>query len=290
MDHSSHHHTHLPGSTGHRPHPQSAHTQSAHTNQDVATILGIPNTGYPFETCIGRAVTRNRRCRHLITLSNTTISMDYVAQANGLFNRNLDLKDLEPMLQNIASALLCQQNHQDQISEVVETWMRKLVDYRAERNRQRLALHREHGRLWDQAYIQSHIVLMNAQAANNAFRVPLVGPPDSNLYQHAIAQQLPYLYGLQPAIAKRRDIEEDCPICFTPLDQPPFSCPDSSTEKKAPSISVDADSVWWCKSGCGKNFHRSCMDEWIKNSTRRRTNPTCPNCRVKWFTIHFPFA
>jgi hypothetical protein len=34
----------------------------------------------------------------------------------------------------------------------------------------------------------------------------------------------------------------------------------------------------WCKAQCGVNFHKACMDQWLKRAPSR----TCPACRRSW--------
>ncbi|RDA91543.1 hypothetical protein CP533_4375 [Ophiocordyceps camponoti-saundersi (nom. inval.)] len=60
---------------------------------------------------------------------------------------------------------------------------------------------------------------------------------------------------------KRRAIEGDCSICFCELE------------------SNDAQAIVWCRAACGQNFHRQCMNTWIRKSDR---SPRCPMCRRPW--------
>ncbi|EMC97308.1 hypothetical protein BAUCODRAFT_33029 [Baudoinia panamericana UAMH 10762] len=57
----------------------------------------------------------------------------------------------------------------------------------------------------------------------------------------------------------RKDIEGDCPICFTEFD--------------------DNDATIWCRAACGNNIHQQCFDRWAKV---RAGNITCPFCRTLW--------
>jgi hypothetical protein len=60
---------------------------------------------------------------------------------------------------------------------------------------------------------------------------------------------------------QRRKIEPDdeCPICFEVLA---------------------GEETVWCINSCKNNFHRKCMDTWLKE-----TDATCPLCRAEWDTI-----
>jgi hypothetical protein len=76
--------------------------------------------------------------------------------------------------------------------------------------------------------------------------------------------------------ASRQPIEGDCPICLDPL-----LSDDESSE----------DRIAWCAEGCGNNFHRNCLNEWIhsgdaitipRTSTRRTSCPMCRNDQNRW--------
>ena len=56
----------------------------------------------------------------------------------------------------------------------------------------------------------------------------------------------------------RKPIADDCPICFTRLEE--------------------EESVW-CKASCGNNVHKSCFEHWAKT---KPGNATCVYCRAPW--------
>lgn len=58
----------------------------------------------------------------------------------------------------------------------------------------------------------------------------------------------------------RKPIEGECPICYTEFDP-------------------DTESVVYCRSACGNNVHKECMQNW---ATARSGNATCPMCRSPW--------
>jgi hypothetical protein len=58
----------------------------------------------------------------------------------------------------------------------------------------------------------------------------------------------------------RKPIEGECPICYDDLEP-------------------DKDAIDYCKSSCGNNVHKGCMQKWIAMS---RTKATCPYCRATW--------
>lgn len=57
----------------------------------------------------------------------------------------------------------------------------------------------------------------------------------------------------------RKEITEDCPICFTEMDE--------------------EEGIVWCKAACGNNIHKSCFEGW---ANAKAYNVTCPFCRSAW--------
>jgi len=68
---------------------------------------------------------------------------------------------------------------------------------------------------------------------------------------------------------KRLTISEEdvCPICYDTL----HGCP--------------KEKIAWCRTGCGGNFHRKCVKEWIASRRNHGEDPTCPICRSVLDTI-----
>ena len=61
----------------------------------------------------------------------------------------------------------------------------------------------------------------------------------------------------------RKLIEGECPICYDELDH-------------------KSDEIVYCKTSCGNNVHKACMQSWIQVAARGRA--TCPYCRATWDT------
>ncbi|USP76599.1 hypothetical protein yc1106_03873 [Curvularia clavata] len=57
----------------------------------------------------------------------------------------------------------------------------------------------------------------------------------------------------------RKPIEGECPICYDELDK--------------------KEDIVYCKSSCGNNIHKVCMQNWMAAA---RGKATCPYCRAKW--------
>lgn len=62
---------------------------------------------------------------------------------------------------------------------------------------------------------------------------------------------------------KRKPIEGECPICYDELDP-------------------KNDEIVYCKTSCGNNVHKTCMQSWIQVAARGKA--TCPYCRAAWNT------
>jgi hypothetical protein len=69
--------------------------------------------------------------------------------------------------------------------------------------------------------------------------------------------------GLPPEGAARKPLEgdSDCPICFD-------------------SMNAGTQTLTYCRSTCGANFHNECIQHWLGQNTRGQS--TCPNCRQPW--------
>lgn len=57
--------------------------------------------------------------------------------------------------------------------------------------------------------------------------------------------------------------EDVCPVCYDNL------------------CDCDKSKIAWCRCGCGGNFHRKCVKEWINSRRDYGEEPTCPICRTK---------
>ncbi|KAJ2977338.1 hypothetical protein NUW58_g7842 [Xylaria curta] len=61
----------------------------------------------------------------------------------------------------------------------------------------------------------------------------------------------------------RKQLEGDCPICFTPFE--------------------DAEETVYCRATCGQNMHKECFEMWAATKRQSaRAAVTCPMCRSPW--------
>lgn len=61
---------------------------------------------------------------------------------------------------------------------------------------------------------------------------------------------------------KRKPLEDDCPICFSPFEEP--------------------EETVYCRATCGQNIHKECFDTWAATKRKSRDQVTCPMCRTPW--------
>lgn len=89
-----------------------------------------------------------------------------------------------------------------------------------------------------------------------------------------------YLPPIPKQLAVRRPTTGDCSICYEPLATAPLSWNGEKQKKehrfrrhRHSDKDKDKDPLVWCRSECGINFHKSCLDCW-KNCCPRLS---CPN-------------
>ena len=78
-------------------------------------------------------------------------------------------------------------------------------------------------------------------------------------------QQVPYKTKSGKSKVKRLAItsEDVCPICYDNI------------------LECDKSKISWCRSGCGGNFHRKCIKEWIASRRNYGEEASCPICRAQ---------
>jgi hypothetical protein len=66
---------------------------------------------------------------------------------------------------------------------------------------------------------------------------------------------------------RRLPIEDECPICH---------------DEEALLSGCNASELVWCRSGCGRTLHKSCMSAWTAQCSVDRRPPNCAVCRGRW--------
>lgn len=62
--------------------------------------------------------------------------------------------------------------------------------------------------------------------------------------------------------ASRKPVEGECPVCWEPF--------------------LDTQTILFCQTTCGNNFHKSCIVEWLTAPANRQELLKCPMCRGAW--------
>jgi hypothetical protein len=66
--------------------------------------------------------------------------------------------------------------------------------------------------------------------------------------------------------ARRLPFDEECPIC-----------------QEGDALSeCEASEVVWCRSGCGRSVHKTCLENWRAQCVTNRRRLTCALCRSDW--------
>jgi hypothetical protein len=67
----------------------------------------------------------------------------------------------------------------------------------------------------------------------------------------------------KPAVpAARKPVEGECPVCWDSF--------------------IDTQTILFCKTTCGHNFHKTCIVEWLTAPSNRQVLLKCPMCRGPW--------
>ena len=92
-----------------------------------------------------------------------------------------------------------------------------------------------------------------------AYQLALLSSELREIFQHA--PPIPSAdKDAESSDGNRKPIEGECPICYTEFK--------SSKEQ-----------IVYCRSACGNNVHKACMQTW---AAARSGNTTCPICRSTW--------
>ncbi|KKZ60972.1 hypothetical protein EMCG_04395 [[Emmonsia] crescens] len=97
---------------------------------ELSELLGVFPQSEDF-TCLGQASSSGAQCRSKISLEQRYIAQTLLRGANQTFpDLCANINELIENFEQIASYLLCQRNHQKQISDLARVWLLKTVQYR----------------------------------------------------------------------------------------------------------------------------------------------------------------
>jgi hypothetical protein len=101
--------------------PRRSGSQRGDIFWDAMSVLSIVNPDRTTITCVGYAPTCRRRCRIRVSMVGIENTL------NKLSTQYPSRRRMEADLRRVAKGLLCGQYHQNQVDDVVETWL-DLVD------------------------------------------------------------------------------------------------------------------------------------------------------------------
>ncbi|KAF2814149.1 uncharacterized protein BDZ99DRAFT_232181 [Mytilinidion resinicola] len=212
------------------------------------------------QCCEGESYTRHRGCRALLDVKALTAM---VRVCDAMATTQPDPAALLPDLQLLARLCLCT-SHTGQIARFVQNWETLLREAYprsvvAAQPQPRIvpSRHPDH---------DSHLELARKLRALD--RAAQETAPAAAA-QTAKAIRCPLWKATH---VPRRPVEGECPICREDMDDPVV--------------------LTWCKTGCGRTFHRECVDIWRKEWSRieeqsrwhydERQSFSCGMCRSMW--------
>ncbi len=89
-------------------------------------------------TCVGDALTKDRRCNKPIAAANRRQASELLHQISSL---DVSSPRIEALLKRLTHLLLCPSNHQDQISDVTAKWSLRIEEHQLKKaaERERIA-------------------------------------------------------------------------------------------------------------------------------------------------------
>ncbi|KAE8317981.1 hypothetical protein BDV41DRAFT_572449 [Aspergillus transmontanensis] len=260
---------------------------------DLAEILDI----YPLfeDRCQYFSLSRFRRCKNRISPASRPEAL-----------RLLDLgmkyltggQDIEYILRDLASVLLCTQRHQSRVSRLAGNWSNEVW-----------SKHRSLQKQWraEAKALRSNGVRGPMQQTEQTQQAPV---EERRPQQQPSGRIIPTRCWEEPAnrvnetsvsmssglgqaarvsntsvvsgMVVPRAVEGDCGICLLGflVDVTGGSAREyTAAEKKLYETNYDYHRWVWCRNHCGTNYHRDCMNRWIRSSV---LYPKCPTCNRFW--------
>lgn len=128
-------------------------------------------------------------------------------------------------------------------------------------------------RVWQQSMIDSELEKLIEDRARAVARLRMQARRDAREGsvdgEDREAKGKEFLVALNGQVA-RRQIDEDegepCPICYEDILM----------------IEEQEELLDWCRQGCGKSVHRSCLKVWADHQASISKTLSCPFCRCNW--------
>lgn len=211
----------------------------------------------------------NNRCHNIISFHNRGMIALLLAKWPLT-------KDEDTILHLLAPILLCQRFHQYQAAALFNSWRREVAAFNLRQLQYEIEEIEEGGN-------QDEGNAANVLAAD----VPAQQPRENQTPQHTIPAPDPTGRGhLQnpgpvvmalaevalpsegPAGVIRKPIDDECTICYDPLND---------GRNIVGDLVAIGDNLPWCQQECGTNFHRRCLEGWRRTCADEGNTFTCPN-------------
>lgn len=271
---------------------------------DPMQVLGLCRDGL----CVGYALTRKRKCRNVISMSNRRCFDETLAQ---LSSQPLNVTLLRPKLALLAHHGLCVRWHSDQVDDMVHKWIKKIQDTlhqptelrtpsrgSATSTRSTVASYRPSS---PETIRYSPETIHYSSSSSIASSVP---EPHNGVASHSDTDDESALtnspplprpathFNLPQSIARSED-----PVlpaaARTTAPNNVQGCNSTHARRKTltddcpicyigPLSSHPASELVWCTSTCGRSVHRSCFDDWQAQRLADGQALYCPVCRADW--------
>lgn len=270
---------------------------------------------YPMfeDRCQYFSLSRFRRCKNRISSASRQEALRLLDLGREYFTEG---QDIEYILRDLASALLCTQCRQSRVGRLASMWSdevwRYLVDWHGftiianTGNGKYRSLQKQ--RRAEAKALRSNVVRGPMQQAEQTQQAPVEerrpqqqssGPiiptrcweePANRLSETSVSTSSGL--GQAPRVSNTsvvsgsvvpRAVEGDCGICLLGflVDVTGGSAREyTAAEKKLYETNYDYHRWVWCRNHCGTNYHQHCMDRWIRTSSV--LYPKCPTCNRFW--------
>ncbi|KAB8073526.1 hypothetical protein BDV29DRAFT_135548 [Aspergillus leporis] len=289
-------------------------TLSSPTEPDhLSEILNIHILTEP--NCLAFSSSNNSRCKNTINTYTREKAYADLDIASNWLNPEINI---DRNLITIAGFLLCTADHQFQVQSLVTGWKAKIEISRSalrQKPPNTTLMDMEHALIRslyggsgnrqstaDESMISSGVVREGVQRVEEALWHPTTMPAPRPLIVDCVQQRLelststsrsipPTVRTFDPQVVpvgmRPRPVEGECRICmfsfFAEVSREGIR-EYNEKEKETFRHRYDNQRWVWCRNDCGTNYHRHCLNEWIRTLLQKkdRKAPTCPICRKLW--------
>lgn len=271
---------------------------------DLGEIIRLYPEREPW--CAGLAPSKGRRCELPTNKSKRSTAMTLLDLGSKQLRTG---KCVDDVLDSIAPCVLCSKNHQYQAQSIAADWKNRLhqfwsaqdaatatasqhqSDHRRRSRRTSVpstansSRSRAHARTETSHLAASSPNVSNPRTRSTASVTSERSNPSPNLSSTLLREANEPTRSSAAATAprehgRRQPVEGDCGICIEPITRLSASLEVGDNTSR---IERDADrELVWCRSSCGTNFHKVCMETWIAQPRTEGRRVLCPMCRARW--------